>query len=182
MYDYLRRTITFVRSSLGRSDVTDDTPDAESEGSFESGAPLSDMDCPRCDEPCLLFPVPVALREYAPEESSTAAICPSCLDTYPPVDGATSADSEGPTAFDAITESFPDGEAGAALALALGKLDSLALNRAAIETLLDHAARDGVDVLLALDRLAAAGTVQPHFDLDRRRVQVEQLLHSATPD
>jgi hypothetical protein len=38
------------------------------------------------------------------------------------------------------------------------------------------AERGGVDPLLVLDRLHAQGGVQPDFDLDRRRHQLEQLL------
>ena len=129
------------------------------------------MDCPRCGEPCVVFAVTPDLREYAPEGSESSAICSTCLSTHPAADS-----TDASTEFTAVVESFPDGDAGVALALALGKLDSLALNRAEIETLLTRAERDGADVLLTLDRLAAAGTVQPHFDIGRRRVQVEQLL------
>jgi hypothetical protein len=128
------------------------------------------MDCPQCEQSCIEFPVPSALREYAPENSAAAAICPTCLRTLPADRGDTAQE------FTAIGEFFPTGGAGVALALALGKLDSLALNRTAIERLLAATAREGADALLALDRLAAAGSVQPHFDLDRRRVQIEQLL------
>jgi hypothetical protein len=128
------------------------------------------MDCPHCEQPCVDFSVPENLQEYAPEGAGAAAICPTCLRTFPAA--ADDTDRE----FTAVGDFFPTGDAGVALALAVGKLDSLALNRTAIEMLLVEAARAGADVLLALDRLAAAGSVQPHFDIDRRRVQIEQLL------
>lgn len=128
------------------------------------------MDCPHCEQPCIEFAVPAELQEYAPEDAGAAAICPTCLRTLPADAGDTAPE------FTAIGAFFPTGGAGIALALALGKLDSLALNRTAIERLLTETAREGADVLLALDRLAAAGSVQPFFELDRRRVQIEQLL------
>lgn len=128
------------------------------------------MDCPECDEPCVTFAVPEDLREYAPEGGEAAAICPTCLRTFAADAGESNPD------FAPVGEFFPADGAGVPLALALGKLGSLALNRTAIETLLARAESEGADALLTLDRLAAAGSVQPHFDLDRRRVQIEQLL------
>jgi hypothetical protein len=128
------------------------------------------MECPHCSQSCVAFAVPDDLREYAPEGAAAAAICPTCLRTY--AAGAGDPDPE----FTSVGDFFPADGAGIALALALGQLDSLALNRTAIETLLAAAEREGADALLALDRLAAAGSVQPHFDIDRRRVQIEQLL------
>lgn len=128
------------------------------------------MECPHCARSCVAFDVPEGLREYAPEGAEAAAICPSCLRTFPVEGGDPNPE------FTPVGDFFPADGAGIALALALSKLDSLALNRTAIETLLAEAEREGADVLLALDRLAAAGSVQPHFDLDRRRVQIEQLL------
>jgi hypothetical protein len=128
------------------------------------------MDCPECGAATVAFVVPAVLREHAPGDSSVAAICPTCLRTYATDEGAID------PAFDAIAPWFPAGDAGVALALALGRLDSLALERAAIVSLCEHAEREGADVLLALDRLADDPTVDPHFDLDRRRHQLAQLL------
>lgn len=78
--------------------------------------------------------------------------------------------------FSAILESFPSGEAGATAALLLSMLDSLALYRAEIEHLAALAEEGGVDVFLLLDRIEASGRIEPHFDLQRRRVQLEQVL------
>lgn len=128
------------------------------------------MECPHCEQSCVAFDVPPDLQEYAPEGAEAVAICPTCLRTFPAEDGDPNPE------FTPVGEFFPADGAGVALALALGKLDSLALNRTAIETLLAYAEQEGADALLALDRLAAAGSVQPHFDIDRRRVQIEQLL------
>lgn len=128
------------------------------------------MDCPECDEPCLAFAVPDDLEEYAPEGAEAAAICPVCLRTFAADTGESAPD------FAPLAEFFPADGAGVPLALALGKLHSLALNRTAIETLLARAEAEGADALLTLDRFAAAGSVQPHFDIDRRRVQIAQVL------
>jgi len=126
------------------------------------------VSCPACDAPVVAFTVPDELREYAPADA--AAICTRCLRT-------TSADAAGVTPdsapdFSAISDAFPSGRAGVAFALLLGKLDSLALERAAIETLCEAAERAGADVRLALDRLAQEERLEPHFDLPRRTQQL----------
>jgi hypothetical protein len=116
------------------------------------------------------FAVPAAFREHAPEESDHAALCPECLTL-------STAESAPPTPrFDRITSSFPEDDAAVPLALAIGLLDSLALHRRDIEALLEAVEEAGTDPLLVLDRLHAQGGVDPVFDLERRRVQVEQLL------
>lgn len=128
------------------------------------------MACPACDGRLLSFPVPPELGAHAPESSDTAAICASCLRTSP------ASDAPDDPSFDAIVPTFPSGEAGAALALALGMLDSLALRRAAIDDCCSYAERAGADVLLTLDRVAAAEGIDPHFDIDRRRPQLVDML------
>lgn len=128
------------------------------------------MVCPSCKTEMVVFEVPDDYREHVPDGSADAAICPECLDLAP-------TDASGPDPrFDRISDAFPTEPAGAVpLALALGLLDSLALNRPAVEALLADAEAAGVDALLVLDRLHAQGGVQPAFDLDRRRHQIEQL-------
>ena len=128
------------------------------------------MDCPDCGAPMVAFGVPAEYREYVPDASAQAALCPSCL-------ALTSAESAPPDPrFDRVSDAFPTGEAAPPLALAVGLLDSLALHRPALEELLGAAERAGADPLLVLDRLHAQGGVDPAFDLDRRRFQLEQLL------
>ncbi|KTG10705.1 hypothetical protein AUR64_05780 [Haloprofundus marisrubri] len=135
------------------------------------------MSCPVCESPTLSVVVPEDLREYAPERSEIVEFCTVCLRTHAggseesaaPVDAA---DAE----FSHVLESFPSGRAGVAFALLLGKLDSLALERAAIETLYAETEEAGGDPMLTLDRIAAAGSVQPHFDIDRRRPQLAQFV------
>lgn len=128
------------------------------------------MDCSDCGGRTVAFRVPADLRDHAPGGGDAARICSVCLRTAPADDAPADAD------FDAVGSFFPDGEAGAALALALGLLDSLALNREPVVALCETAERHGCDVLLTLDRLAVAGSVAAHVDLDRRRRQVAEFL------
>jgi hypothetical protein len=129
------------------------------------------MPCSNCDGPTLSFPVPAAAREHLPDEPAGATICRDCLTLDPLADPP----AEQPD-FSKILGEFPTGEAGAIAAAFVSRLGSLALYRAEIEALAALAEDRGVDVFLLLDRIAASGRVQPHFDLDRRRPQLEQFL------
>jgi hypothetical protein len=133
------------------------------------------MTCPECGSEQLVFRVPEDLREHLPEESPSVAVCTRCL-ALEPADADDAAPSDDPD-FTAISDSFPTGEAGAAMALAVGLLDSLALYRSEIAALLERVERGGADPLLVLDRLGADAGLDPHFDVERRRTQVEQLLY-----
>ncbi|MFW5917406.1 MAG: DUF6276 family protein [Halorubrum sp.] len=120
------------------------------------------MPCPHCTADVVAFAVPPSLREYAPADAT--AICTRCLRTV-------EADETGVTPssqpdLSAVDPAFPGGEAGIALALVCGQLDSFALNRASIEALVEHAERKGADAFAFLDRLDAS---EAAFDLDRRR-------------
>jgi hypothetical protein len=130
------------------------------------------MTCPECGGEQVVFEVPADLREYLPEETEFAALCTRCL-TLEPAESAPA----GPPEFGTVGDGFPDGETGAAMALAVGLLDSLALYRSEIEALLERVERGGTDPLLLLDRLATDTSVDPAFDVDRRRTQAEQLLY-----
>lgn len=129
------------------------------------------MECPACDAEMVPFAVPEAHRAHAPGDA--AALCPRCLTL-------TAAESDAPSpedaAFDRIIDSFPEGDAGAAMALAVGLLvDSLVLNREAIVSLFGAVSDTGHDPWLVLERLHVAGTVQPDADLAKARHQLEQL-------
>jgi hypothetical protein len=128
------------------------------------------MTCSACGGRTVAFAVPAALRPHAPNESASATICTHCLRTQ------SSDEAPDNPSFDDIHPAFPSGEAGAALALALGLLDSLALRRAAIDDCCSFAERAGADVLLTLDRLVDADDVEPHVDLSRRRHQLAEML------
>jgi len=128
------------------------------------------MTCPACGGDLIAFAVPADLRDHAPDGRAHATLCSHCLRTQPADEGPTN-----PT-FEAVNESFPSGEAGAALALALGLLDSLALRRDAIDDCCVYAERAGADVLLTLDRLAGTEGIDPHVDIGRRRHQLAEML------
>jgi hypothetical protein len=130
------------------------------------------MTCPECGSEQVTFEVPDDLREYLPEETEFAALCTHCL-TLEPAESA----SEEPPDFGAVSDAFPGGETGVAMAMAVGLLDSLALYRSEIEALLERVERGGTDPLLVLDRLATDSKLDPAFDADRRRTQAEQLLY-----
>ncbi|SFL25451.1 hypothetical protein SAMN04487950_3066 [Halogranum rubrum] len=127
------------------------------------------MHCTHCDVETVTFAVPPALRAHAPDESDAASICPQCLRVVSATEGPVD------SSFDALGPSFPHGEAGVAMALLVGLLDSIALNRRAIEDVAAHAERHGADVFLTLDRLAAT-TADPSLDLNRRLVQLHSVL------
>jgi len=131
------------------------------------------MDCQHCGGDRVAFAVPEELREYAPGEAAAATVCASCLRVAPVEEEAVGADDAD---LRAVVDGFPTGRGGAAVALLVAKLDSLALNRADISDLADEAERAGADPFLTLDRLASAPGVEPHFDIDRRRPQLEQTL------
>ncbi|MFB6354192.1 MAG: DUF6276 family protein [Halobacteriales archaeon] len=132
------------------------------------------MDCPDCGTPTVAFAVPEPYRGHAPDGAS-AALCPSCL-TLTAAEDASVAPAPDEADFSRIVDSFPDGEAGAAMALAVGLLvESLTLNRDAIAALFEAVADAGEDPWLVLERLHAAGSVQPDADLGRARRQLEQL-------
>lgn len=126
------------------------------------------MNCRVCEDSRLVvFTVPDEFRTYAPADS--AGICTECLRVTAVEDSEATSEPD----FETVSPAFPAGEAGIVFALALGKLDSLALNRSAIEELLVAAEKRGVDVFLTLDRLTAPDAV---FELDRRKQQLSQIL------
>lgn len=137
------------------------------------------MRCAHCDGRLVAFAVPEDLRAYAERDEMT--VCSRCLRTATAetaaaeAPGTTARDVQSPddADFSAIDESFPDGRAGVAFALAVGKLGSLALNRADIESLFETAEREGADVCLTLDRLSTATDLEPYFDVERRTGQLE---------
>ncbi len=129
------------------------------------------MPCSHCASTVVAFAVPPALREHAP--GTNAAICTRCLRTSSAADaGVAVTGSAGPD-LSAVDPAFPDGEAGIALALLCGSLESVALNRSSISALVEHAERSGADVFAFLDRLDATEAV---FDLDRRRATLLDVL------
>lgn len=129
------------------------------------------MSCPNCDGSMLRFTVPPAAQPQLPEDPPSAEICRDCL-TLVPIETAPDTEAD----FSRILGEFPTGEAGAIAAAFVSRLGSLALNRQEIESLADMAETEGVDVLLLVDRIAASGRIQPHFNIERRRPQLRQIL------
>ncbi|WP_135824918.1 DUF6276 family protein [Halorussus ruber] len=135
------------------------------------------MTCPECGSEQVAFRVPADLREYLPEETESAAICTVCLALDPGESAVEDSATEDSPDFGRLSDAFPGGDAGVAMALAVGLLDSLALYRSEIAALLERVERAGTDPLLVLDRLATDPELEPQFDVDRRRTQAEQLLY-----
>lgn len=128
------------------------------------------MACPDCGAPVVAFTVPDPLCAYAPADD--VVLCTRCLRTAPATDDDPEPAAPEDADFSAVDDSLPSGRAGVAFALVLGKLGSLALERAAIETLCETAEREGADVRLALERLAHAEGLEPYFDVARRTEQL----------
>ena len=126
--------------------------------------------CPRCEGPRFTVDVPAELTSYT--DAPALDCCPRCLSVDPGDPAA--AESEPP--FETVVRRFPTGTEGVGLFLLLDRLDSLALNRSEIESLVDRLESNGVDLFLVLDRLAAEPDVEPAYDLPRRRDQLEGLL------
>ncbi|NUE01690.1 hypothetical protein HUB97_04165 [Halorubraceae archaeon YAN] len=69
--------------------------------------------------------------------------------------------------------SFPEGERGIAVALLLGRLNQLALNRQSAEALCEYIIANGVDIYLLIDRIIENKSIEPHYDLQRRWEQFQ---------
>lgn len=126
------------------------------------------MVCSECEGDVVRFAVPEELREHV-RGWEAAGVCSRCLALQPAEEPAEEPD------WAAFGEGFPDGDAAVPMALVVGLLDQVALNRSALSTLVERVEREGVDPQLVLDRLAASGSVQANYDIGRRRRQLEQL-------
>jgi hypothetical protein len=129
------------------------------------------MQCSNCRSDTVAFTVPEDVSEFAPGNGSAAAICTSCLNVY----AVESADEDAD--LTAVSEAFDvDDEAAVEMALVVGLLSSLALNRSKIETLLERVEDQGVDPMLVLEELEADPGLKPTVAIGRRRSQLEQLM------
>lgn len=128
--------------------------------------------CSRCNADAVAIAIPDDLVDVAPVDTASATVCRVCL-TLDPLDEVP-ADTE---SIRTVSEAFPDDrEAAAGIAILVALLESLALNRAAIEGVIDHLEAAGIDALLVISRLRDDPDVRPAVDLDRRLHQLEQLL------
>ena len=135
------------------------------------------MRCDACGGDAVAFEVPGELREYAPGEAAVAAVCRTCV-TVEPADGeGGETDASGGKPVTAVHDAFPaDPDAAVEVALLLGLLESLVLNKQEIQALVDRLEAGGTDVFLVLDRLASDPDVDAAVDLERRRTQLQQLI------
>jgi hypothetical protein len=120
------------------------------------------MRCPRCATPLEPIAVPPAAEPLF--ASPTPGGCPACLTVV-----------EDAVAGDPVPDALlgrDDPVAVAAVWSVIRDLPQLALSHDRIDTALAVAEEAGVDVFLALERLAAEPTVDAHFDIDRRRRQL----------
>jgi hypothetical protein len=130
------------------------------------------MSCSNCGGDTVAFPVEEALREYLPDGTVGVSLCRSCL-SMDPVDDPPEAVPD----LTVLDDSFPSSPAAAVpMALLVGLLDSLALNRPEITALLERVERAGTDPLLVVDRLDDAYGDDAFVDLGARRHQLAQLL------
>ncbi|MFC6990395.1 DUF6276 family protein [Haladaptatus sp. GCM10025707] len=129
------------------------------------------MDCPNCGSPVVAFEVPEDLRDTVAGEEPVVALCTRCLTLSP----ATTPDAD--PDFSRVSREFPTLRgASVPMALLLGLLSSLAVNRAEIERLVERVERTGTDPLLVLDRLARDPDIEAATDLRGRQTQLEQFL------
>jgi len=130
------------------------------------------MPCSHCGGDLLAVPVPSDLREYLPERTVAVGLCRDCL-AMAPVDDPPGSVPD----LSGLDDAFPPNpDAAVPLAVLVGLLDSLALNRREITALLERVERAGTDPLLAVDRLADSYGDDAYVDLAGRRRQLEQLL------
>lgn len=128
------------------------------------------MECSNCRARTVVFDVPPEHRTHVPGDDARWALCPECLTLV-------GTDAPPEPRFERISDAFPTEAAAAVpLAIAIGLLDSLALHRSALEELVPAAEAAGADPFLLLGRLHVQGGVDPAFDINRRREQLEQLL------
>jgi hypothetical protein len=131
------------------------------------------MQCGDCRTQTVVFAVPPADQEFVPGGESAVGFCPHCLALQPADSSAVSDEPD----FARVSDAFPtEPDAAVPMALLVGLLDSLALYRSEIATLLARVERAGVDPLLVLDRLAADEHIETDLDIAGRRRQLEQLL------
>ena len=129
--------------------------------------------CPICDGTRDIRPVPAGCRKLLSSDPATIHVCRSCLSIEPAPGQAVDRQWEPAD----VANSLPaNPDAAVAVAILVALLDSLALNRREIVAVVEYLEREGVDPLLAVDRIAGDPSISSHVDLRRRRDQLAQIL------
>lgn len=130
-------------------------------------------DCPVCQSETIISSLPEACQTAIKPPAAIVQLCQACLHVLPmpgtPVE----------TQWDPndISTALPnDRDDAVAVSLLVTLLDSIALNREAIFTVVSFLEGRGVDPLSAIDHVSADETITPVADLERRRDQLAQLL------
>lgn len=127
--------------------------------------------CDRCRGETVVRPTPDDVP--VDDETRIVRVCTRCLAVTPAAGEPVDREWD-PAEVSAALPSDPDAAVGVAVLVTL--LDSLALNRRAIERAVAGLDAAGVDSLLTLERIEADERLEPIIDLPRRRAQLAQLL------
>ena len=131
--------------------------------------------CGLCEGNTVVRPMPESITDALEIGSSIVRVCEHCL-TVEPSPGTQITRNWEPAD---VSEALPkDPEAAVATAVLLTLLSSLALNREEIQSVVEYLETEqGVDPLLALDRISTVPEFDPPIDPKRRRAQLAQLLN-----
>lgn len=130
-------------------------------------------ECPVCNTETIITSLPEPCRSAVKPPSPIVQLCPACLHVSP-APGTPLDRGWDPTD---ISSALPNEQTEAvAVSLLVSLLESIALNRDEIFTVVTYLEGRGVDPLTAIDRVAGDETITPVADLDSRREQLAQLL------
>lgn len=133
-----------------------------------------DLPCTACGGTTVIRPVPDDCRGLLPDDPQTVRLCERCLLVSPAAGAQVRFDWDPMTVSGALPN---DPDAALAMGLVVTFLDSLALHRRELETVVAYLEREtGVDPLLALDRFAASPDLDPAIDVMGRQQQLAQVL------
>lgn len=129
--------------------------------------------CGECAGSTVIRPVPDRCRGLLAEDPATVRVCERCL-RVTPAPGSPVTRGWDPAS---VSGGLPR-EPHAAVALALGVtfFSSLAMHRRELEAVTAYLEHEGVDALLAFDRIGTAPELEPAVDVVGRRDQLAQLM------
>lgn len=129
--------------------------------------------CPECGGSVTIRSIPAGCRGILGDDPATAAVCKTCLTVTPSPGVPVELGWDPGDVSDALPS---NADAFVAVALLVNLLESIALNREDILTVVDYLETHGVDALLAIDRLSIDSSLSPQVDLDRRYHQLAQII------